>query len=131
MPSEASSDSVSSDKIPGSFGAEVSIELVEETAKELMYRAAIGIPDDFVLSRIYPNPFNPSTSIIFGVPEVAKVMITIYNIRGQKVEVLSSQVYTPGYHRVRWDASTNASGIYFVTMKSDQFFKSQKIALVK
>ena len=47
MPSEASSDSMSPNPIPDSFGAKVSIELVEKTARELMHRAAISIPEDF------------------------------------------------------------------------------------
>ena len=47
MHSEASSDSMNTNPIPDSFGAKVSIELVEKTARELMHRAAISIPEDF------------------------------------------------------------------------------------
>ncbi|MBN1302418.1 MAG: T9SS type A sorting domain-containing protein [Melioribacteraceae bacterium] len=90
-----------------------------------------GTPDEFVLSQNYPNPFNPSTEIRFGVPENSNVTITIYNAVGKEVAVLVNKYFASGYYTYRWDASNQASGVYFYEMKSNNFRKTQKMLLVK
>jgi len=67
----------------------------------------------------YPNPFNPSTTISFIVPEkISMVNISVYNIKGQKIKTLISEELTAGTHNIVWDGSNNSnkcvsSGIYF------------------
>ena len=75
-------------------------------------------PEEYHLNSVYPNPFNPITTISFGLAEDAEVSIEVYNIQGSIVETLASQYMEAGYHSVVWDADQHSSGIYFVKMLS-------------
>jgi len=80
----------------------------------------------------YPNPFNPSTTISFSVPEEALVRITVFDVIGRKVSVLTNQAYAPGAHELVWDASAYASGVYFYRMEAGgKLIQTQKMTLVK
>lgn len=71
------------------------------------------VPTSFELAGNYPNPFNPTTSIQFDLPETAEVKIDIVDMLGRVVMTIPSQVYQAGSsHRVHVDASSLASGIY-------------------
>ncbi len=66
----------------------------------------------------YPNPFNPTTTIKFSIPEKSKVELTIYNIKGQKVKELLSDNFEKGVNLIVWDGFDDSvkpvsSGIYF------------------
>jgi hypothetical protein len=98
------------------------------------------IPSITELSRIYPNPFNPQTAIQFSLHQDAKVDISIYNVRGQKIRTLISEDLKTGYHEVVWkgieDSGKSASsGVYFVMMDADaegiDFTSCKKIILLK
>ncbi|HRQ68460.1 MAG TPA: FlgD immunoglobulin-like domain containing protein, partial [Candidatus Syntrophosphaera sp.] len=71
-----------------------------------------------VLSQNYPNPFNPETTISFSLPSSGAANLAVYNLKGQKVKSLVSQILTAGDHSVVWDGRDEqglpvASGIYF------------------
>jgi len=89
------------------------------------------IPDEFSIHSIYPNPFNPVTNIIYGLPEYVNVQIIVYDISGKQIETLINQFQTPGYHSVIWNADNHPSGLYFVNMTSGSYVKIQKLMLVK
>ena len=89
------------------------------------------IPENYSISNIYPNPFNPITNISFGIPENANVKIIIYDLTGRKVQSLINEFQTPGYHSVDWDASSYPSGIYLIRMNSGDFGQIQKVVLIK
>ena len=94
------------------------------------------IPDVFNLHQNYPNPFNPKTNIVFDVPEISKINIEIFNIYGQKIQTLINNIIQPGLHSLLWDGRDKngkelSSGIYFCRMRSESFFKSQKLILLK
>ena len=91
----------------------------------------IPIPDDFALSRAYPNPFNPVTQIQYALPEDIHVELTIYDIMGRQVTELISTEQQAGYHKVVWNGNNNASGLYFVTMSAGDYISTQKLMLVK
>tara|TARA_B100000085_G_scaffold273425_1_gene288878 strand:- start:218 stop:1888 length:1671 start_codon:yes stop_codon:yes gene_type:complete len=92
------------------------------------------LPLEFSLDRIHPNPFNPTTSISFSVPEENHdpVFIRVFNLNGGLVATLINQsVLTPGNHVIMWDASYVGSGIYFVEFIAGNTRKIQKITLLK
>ena len=84
----------------------------------------------------YPNPFNPTTNILFNVAEEGNVEIKIYNLRGQVVKSLVNHKLAVGNHRIVWNGDNNhgsavASGIYFVRMKQMNSYVTRKIILTK
>ena len=89
------------------------------------------VPTDIVLENAYPNPFNPSTRIAFSVPSDMHVDLSIYDINGRMVEQLINDVKLAGSHDINWDASMNASGVYFIRFNADGNMHTQKILLVK
>jgi glucose/arabinose dehydrogenase len=86
----------------------------------------------FYLSQNYPNPFNPLTSIEYNLPQSSNVNLSIYNIHGQKVATLVSELQVAGQYNFNWDASDFASGIYIYQLRTDKgFFASKKLILLK
>ena len=74
------------------------------------------VPLGFSLSS-YPNPFNPTTTISFSIPEESKVELYIYNIKGQKLKNLKKDIYDKGVHSVIWNGEDDksnsvSSGVY-------------------
>ena len=96
-------------------------------------------PDNFQLSSVYPNPFNPSTTIEYSLKSDSDIIISIYDISGREVMRLVNSQIVAGYHSVNWDASYFASGVYFVKMHArplggevaTDFTQTQKLMLVK
>lgn len=87
-------------------------------------------PSHFEISN-YPNPFNPTTTFRFALPETAFVTLNIYNITGQQIATLVDRQLEVGYHTCEWDASNFASGIYFYQIKAGMHFETKKILLLK
>ena len=79
----------------------------------------------------YPNPFNPSTKIMYSIPVPTEVEISIFNIVGEKVCTLMNEEKRAGYYEIVWDAAKYSSGIYFVTIKAGQFSDIKKMLLIK
>ncbi len=91
-----------------------------------------AIPSDYKVNSPYPNPFNPVLSIELEIPDYIDIDINIYNIRGQLVEnLVSNQSFTPGYHKVTWNASDFSSGIYLMKIQSNEKNIVKKITLLK
>ena len=89
------------------------------------------IPDHYRIFSIYPNPFNPLTSITYGLPENGNVKINVYNIQGRQVETIVNTFQTAEYHSINWNASNYPSGVYLIRMESGDFTQTQKLVLVK
>ncbi len=89
------------------------------------------IPTDFELNQNYPNPFNPSTTIKFAIPEATNVSLVIYDMLGNKVEVLVNDRMNAGYYTFTWNAANYASGIYFCQMTANKFIRVNKMLLIK
>ena len=92
---------------------------------------SITYPEKFGINQIFPNPFNPTTTISYALPINEDVHISIYNITGRLIITLISEFQTAGYHSVVWDASNFSSGIYIIQMSSENLTKSRKIVLIK
>lgn len=84
----------------------------------------------------YPNPFNPTTTIAFSLPEEGVVRLSVYNIRGQLVKELINESMTRGFHKVVWDGRDNrnrsvSSGLYFIRIEVGNTSKVKKIMMLK
>ncbi|MCD6441608.1 MAG: lamin tail domain-containing protein [Candidatus Marinimicrobia bacterium] len=77
------------------------------------------VPRDILYAN-YPNPFNPVTVIPYELSADIHVNLSIYNLRGQCLEILIDQNQTRGKHQVHWDASCFPSGVYFIRLKTDR-----------
>jgi hypothetical protein len=88
-------------------------------------------PTEFGLSKAYPNPFNPSTTIEFSLTEATDFNIVIYNITGQRVGVLASGYAEPGVYKQVWNASDFTSGVYFLRLEAGANIATQKVVLIK
>lgn len=95
------------------------------------------IPAEYALKQNYPNPFNPSTTIQVALPSDSKVRLSLYNVIGQEIAVLSNSVLEAGVHSFTWNAANMPSGLYYYTIdassiNSKQSFKeTKKMLLVK
>lgn len=96
------------------------------------------VPNEFYLGNAFPNPFNPSTTITFGLPEDSDVTLIITNITGVRIKtLLNKQRLNSGTYNINFNGTNIASGIYFYTIltnteKNDKFFvKSRKMILLK
>lgn len=90
------------------------------------------LPMDFLLTSPYPNPFNPSTTMVVFLPEASMLQIMVYNTIGQQVEVLTNNSFDAGYHNLTFDASSLSSGIYFIqAMVPGKMNEIRKIVLMK
>ena len=104
--------------VAGWSGSEYIAELVE-------------VPNAFSMGNAYPNPFNPTTTINFSVPEDGSMKLVVHDVSGRIVAELVSGTVEAGYHQVTWDATQQASGVYFVTMTAGDYIKTNKVLLVK
>ena len=95
-----------------------------------------NVPANFYLSNNYPNPFNPSTKIEFGLPEQSEVTLSVFNILGQKVFELTEKSLAAGIHSYNFNASQLSSGIYVYRVHATSadgknFVESKKMMLLK
>ena len=89
------------------------------------------VPDQPHLYNNYPNPFNPSTTIKYALPEASHVTLKIFNTLGEEVSVLVNRVMDAGTHRINFEASQLNSGIYFYQLITADFVESKKMMLMK
>ena len=80
---------------------------------------------------LYPNPFNPVTTISFSMSMSANVKIVAYNIVGNQVATILNQTFSVGTQSVTWNAKNRPSGVYFIRIESDKFVTTQKVILLK
>jgi ligand-binding sensor domain-containing protein len=89
------------------------------------------IPTKFTLYQNYPNPFNPSTTIEFDIPERSNVKLVIHDILGREVETLIDKELEPGKYKINFTATNLPSGVYFYTLRTPKFTKTNKMLLIK
>jgi hypothetical protein len=86
---------------------------------------------DYGLSNNYPNPFNPTTTIKYQIPEHNLVSIKVFDILGNEIKTLIDREMSPGKYEVSFDASGFSSGIYFYQIKAGDFNQTKKMILLK
>lgn len=79
----------------------------------------------------YPNPFNPMTTISYGIPQAGYVVLKVYDVLGREVAELINGVKEKGRHSVMFNASKYSSGFYIYTIKVNDFYASKKMLLTK
>ena len=102
---------------------------------EVLLGARFTLPTEFA-SAVYPNPFNPRTTISYDLPSDATVSIVIYDAIGQEIRHLVSQHYTAGRYSVQWDAKDHlgrsvGSGVYIAKIVAGPNTAIQKMLLLK
>jgi parallel beta-helix repeat protein len=90
----------------------------------------------YLLMQNYPNPFNPETNISYQLPERVNVVVTVLNLRGQKIRTLQNSVQDAGYYNVRWNGCDEfgnkaVSGIYLYRIKAGDFVQAKKMSLLR
>ena len=98
--------------------------------------AAAKQTTSFELTAAYPNPFNPSTTIGYALPQAADVRLDIYNVMGQRVRTLVAAHQPAGYYAVEWKATddsghTLSSGVYFYRLQAGAFRATKRILLMR
>lgn len=96
----------------------------------------IGVPNKTELMQNSPNPFNPTTSIKFYIPNASKVEIQIYDLLGRKIKTLLNGQTAAGYHIIYWNGEDEfggnvASGIYLYRLTARSFMQTKKMVLLK
>ncbi len=109
--------------------------VAQDSFKGIITNKSVGVEENasaaFSVAQNLPNPFNPTTTINFTLPEAGIVSIDVYNVAGQKVDTIVNEYMNTGSHSVVWDASGFSAGVYFYTVKSNNFTKTLKMTLVK
>jgi len=102
---------------------------------DLDFATGIGdnarLPQRAFLRTNYPNPFNSSTTIEYGLPEAEHVRIEIYDLLGRKVETLVNEEMQAGRHQVVWEADRYASGLYFYRIEAEDYSDTKRMVYLK
>ena len=83
------------------------------------------------LEPAYPNPFNPTTTIQFSIPQTEFVTVKVYNIVGHEITTLINDKLFTGNYSIKWNGRHQPSGLYFVQIESGSFSKTRKMVLIK
>ena len=102
-----------------------------EAEKGLVIQEKDELTIKYNLGDAYPNPFNPSTTISFQIPESGHVYLTINDVTGKLVKTLINDVIPAGNFNVILDASDLSSGVYYYTLKTNDFISTKKLILIK
>ena len=94
------------------------------------------IPQAYSLSDNYPNPFNPQTTISYGLPQQSDLSLVIYNIMGQEIMRWDEQNSQAGFYQKIWNGRNKfgvsvGSGVYFYRIIAGEFVKTRKMILLK
>jgi bacillolysin/thermolysin len=94
------------------------------------------VPEKFELTPNYPNPFNPTTTIRYSLPEAANVKITIFDVNGNHITDLADNHQNPGTYTVTWNGKNDSgisvsSGVYYCRVMAGNYAKTNKMILMK
>jgi hypothetical protein len=104
------------------FGLDLTTDVTER---------APGIPNEFALRQNFPNPFNPTTHVVYDIPASSHVRLAVYDIIGREVAVLVDAIQSPGRYRSDFDASRLTSGVYFYRIDAAGFTRTMRMMVVR
>lgn len=108
---------------PGGVWWDVDVTGLEQLSQQ--------VPNSFRLDQNFPNPFNPTTSIVYELPEKTTVRLSVYNVIGQEVAVLVNDTQLPGKYLVSFDGADLASGMYIYRLQAGNVSATKKMILMK
>ena len=119
--------------------AEFSRAIVRHLAPDFadgLTTSAEGAPEFELALSCYPNPFNPSTTIVFTLPETAPTQLAVFDVRGRRIALLCQETLPAGKHEIRWngqddDGRSVAAGVYFSRLTAGDRTLTQRMALLK
>ena len=89
------------------------------------------LPSTILIDKVFPNPFNPNTTIHYSINKPSNVTINIVNLNGKKIETLISKFHSINNYTLDWIPQNIPSGIYFIQLISDNLIISEKVILAK
>jgi hypothetical protein len=94
------------------------------------------VPHDYVLDQSYPNPFNPTTTIRYGLPEMSDVSLVIYDLKGRKIRSFSEFAHPAGWINLEWDGTNSngkqvSTGVYLCRMRAGDYTKTIKMVYLQ
>ncbi len=117
---------------------EISVKICDNN--EIVTEAGLsydnGLPKEFVIEKAYPNPFNPTTRIRYGISTLTPVNVVIYDIAGRLIADYKIREKTPGWHEFTWQGTDShgqqvSTGMYLITMRVGEHFQKQKVTFLK
>jgi hypothetical protein len=110
--------------------------VVSENSTDANTAVNDGLPTEFVIEKAYPNPFNPTTKIRYGVSTSSSVNVAIYDMKGRQVYDYKIGEKAPGWHEFTWGGMDSqeqqvSTGMYLVTMIAGEHFQKQKVTFLK
>ncbi|MBN1351492.1 carbohydrate binding domain-containing protein [candidate division KSB1 bacterium] len=98
---------------------------VSETAVD------VQSPEKFMLYQNYPNPFNSTTAISYYLPDASPITLSVYDAGGCLVSEIFNGRNAAGVHTLNWDASGQATGLYFIKLQAGAFSQTRKCLFIK
>ncbi|GMQ81183.1 MAG: hypothetical protein BMS9Abin05_0614 [Rhodothermia bacterium] len=95
------------------------------------YEGESDLPVSYKLFQNYPNPFSEKTAIRVELPVQEEVSLTVYDVLGRKVKVLHDGVLPPGLQEFVFDSTGLTSGVYFYSLKTDKYSKTNRMLLTR
>ncbi len=89
------------------------------------------VPKQFEMKQNFPNPFNPTTTVRFGLPQRSHVTLSVFNTLGQEIARLVNGEVEAGYHEVTFEGGGLSSGVYFYKIQAGDFVLTKRLLLLR
>ena len=115
---------------------ESSGEITVPSAGRFTLELEAVVPASFTLHQNFPNPFNPVTTLTYGLPNENHVTLTIYDLNGREINQIINIDQSAGHHSVLWNSTDRigvpvSAGIYFYQIRAGEFLQTKKMVLLK
>ncbi len=125
-------ETVSGGKLIKKVGQDVASEKLSDVSANFNDE----LPTEFTIEKAYPNPFNPTTRIRYGISTPLPVNVVIYDITGRLVSDYKIGDKEPGWYEFTWQGTDShgqqvSTGMYLITMRAGEYFQKQKVTFLK